>query len=62
MAEFPPKFNCLKELAEELRRTLFSIQDKSLFTETYRDSDKLYRPIIEAFKRAITSYGVVNSG
>jgi hypothetical protein len=62
MAEFPPKFNSLKELAEELRRTLFPIRDEALFTGTYRDSDKLYRPIIEAFKKAIASNKVVNSG
>jgi hypothetical protein len=62
MAEFPPKFNGLKELAEELRRTLFPIRDESLFTGTYRDLDKLYRPMIEAFERAIASYGVVDSG
>ena len=62
MAEFPPKFNGLKELAEELRRTLFPIRDESLFTGTYRDSDKLYRPMIEAFERAIASHGVVDSG
>ena len=62
MAEFSPKFDSLKELAEELRRTLFPIRDESLFTGIYCDSDKLYRPIIEAFERAITSYRVVDSG
>jgi hypothetical protein len=62
MAEFSPKFNGLKELIKELRRTLFPIRDESLFTGTYRDSDKLYRPMIEAFKRAIASYRVVDSG
>ena len=60
--EFPLKFDGLKELAEELRRTLFPIRDESLFTGTYRDPDKLYRPMIEAFKRAIASYRVVDSG
>jgi hypothetical protein len=38
--EFPLKFDGLKELAEELRRTLFPIRDESLFTGTYRDPEK----------------------
>ena len=40
----------------------FPIRDGALFTGTYRDPDKLYQPMIEAFKRAIASYRVVNSG
>jgi hypothetical protein len=62
IAEFPAKFESLKGLAEELRGILFPIRDGALFTGTYRDPDKLYQPMIEAFKRAIASYRVVNSG
>jgi serine/threonine protein kinase len=62
IAEFPAEFERLKGLAEELRGILFPIRDGALFTRTYRDPDKLYRPMIEAFKRAIVSYGVVDSG
>jgi serine/threonine protein kinase len=62
IAEFPAEFESLKGLAEELRGILFPIRDGALFTGTYRDPDKLYQPMIEAFKRAIASYRVVNSG
>jgi hypothetical protein len=34
MAEFPPKLDGLKELAEELRQILFPIRDELLFTGT----------------------------
>jgi hypothetical protein len=60
-AEFPAEFESLKELVEELRGILFPIRDGALFTGTYRDPNKLYRPMIEAFKRAIASYRVVDS-
>jgi hypothetical protein len=56
LEEFPPKFGDLKELGEELRRALFPIREESLFTGTYRDPDKLYIPMIEAFERAIIKY------
>jgi Fungal protein kinase len=61
IAEFPVEFESLKGLAEELRGILFPIRDRALFTGTYRDPDKLYQPMIDAFKRAITSYRVVDS-
>lgn len=51
--EFPSKFHCVKELAEELRRALFPIHEESLFTGTYRDPELLYIPMIGAFERAI---------
>jgi hypothetical protein len=54
--EFPPKFDSLKGLAEELRRALFPIRDESLFTGTYRDPDKLYKPMIDAFDRVIAKH------
>jgi Fungal protein kinase len=56
LEEFPPKFGGLKELGEELRRALFPIREESLFTGTYRDPDKLYTPMIDAFERAIVKY------
>jgi hypothetical protein len=56
MAEFPPYFDGLKELAEELRRTLFPIRDESLFRATYRDPEKLYQPMIDALSRAIAKH------
>jgi len=54
--EFSPEFDDLKGLGEELRRTLFPIREESLFTGTYRDPDKLYTPMIDAFERAINNY------
>ncbi|KAH8745703.1 hypothetical protein F5883DRAFT_609618 [Diaporthe sp. PMI_573] len=51
LAEFPAEFEDLKGVAEELRDILFPIREESLLT--YRDPDKLYRPIIDAFGRAI---------
>ena len=62
IAEFPAEFGSLKGLAEELRGILFPIRDGALFTGTYRDPDKLYRPMIEAFEKAIAGYGGVGSG
>jgi hypothetical protein len=61
IAEFPAGFESLKGLAEESRGILFPIRDGALFTGTYRDPDKLYQLMIDAFKRAIASYRVVNS-
>jgi hypothetical protein len=54
--EFPPKLNGLKGLAEVLRRALFPIRDESLFTGTYRDPEKLYKPMIDAFSRVIAKH------
>ncbi|KAI9780023.1 MAG: hypothetical protein M1816_003194 [Peltula sp. TS41687] len=56
LAEFPPKFIALTALTEELRRILFPIREESLFTGTYRDTDKLYQPMIEAFNRTIVKH------
>ncbi len=56
LAEFPPRFNGLTELAEELRRALFPIREESFFTGTYRDSEKLYKPMVDAFNAAIARY------
>jgi hypothetical protein len=48
-----PKFDGLKELDRELRRTSFPIREEPLFTGTYRDPEKLYKPMIDAFSRGI---------
>jgi hypothetical protein len=56
IAEFSAEFQSLKGPAEELRRTLFPIRDESLFTGTYLDPEKLYKPIIDAFNRAMARY------
>jgi hypothetical protein len=40
----------------ELRRTLFPIQDESLFTGTHHDPVKLYKPMINAFNRAMAKH------
>jgi serine/threonine protein kinase len=54
--EFPLKFDGLKELAEELRRTLFPIKDESFFTGIYRDPEKLYKFMVDAFNRIMARY------
>jgi serine/threonine protein kinase len=56
-AEFPAEFQSLKGLAEEIRDVLFLYRE-GLFTGTYRDPDRLYKPMIDAFEGAIASYGV----
>jgi len=53
--EFPLEFDGLEVLAKELRDIIFPYRE-GLFTGTYRDPDKLYRPIIDAFDRAIAKY------
>jgi hypothetical protein len=53
--EFLLKFDGLEVLIKELRDILFPYRE-GLFTRTYRDPDKLYRPIIDAFDRAIAKY------
>lgn len=50
--EFPTNFEGLKGLAEKLRDLLFPYVD-GLFTGTYRESEKMYQPMIKAFQRAI---------
>ena len=54
--EFPTEFDGVKQLAEELRGILFPIRDEALFTGTYRDSEKLYKPMIDAFDKTIPRY------
>ncbi|KAF1997507.1 hypothetical protein P154DRAFT_524707 [Amniculicola lignicola CBS 123094] len=56
LIEFPQEFGGLTELAEDLRGLLFPIRDDALFTGTYRDAERLYQPMIEAFERAIARY------
>jgi hypothetical protein len=62
ITEFSAEFRSLKGLAEELRRALFPIREESLFTGTYHNPDKLYKPMIDAFNRAITKYMEGESG
>lgn len=59
IAEFPTQFESLKILAEKLRDILFPIREGSLFTGTYHDPDKLYKPMIEAFEQAIVECRVI---
>ena len=61
LAEFPADFEDLRRVAEELRDILFPIREESLFTGTYRDPDKLYQPMIEAFDRAIARHRAIAS-
>ncbi|KAF4637853.1 hypothetical protein G7Y89_g244 [Cudoniella acicularis] len=53
VAEFALQFESQKQLACELRSTLFSIKDGAIFTGTFRDNDIMYDGIIGAFSRAI---------
>ena len=55
ITEFPANFDGLEVLAEELRDFLFPYRE-GLFTRTYRDPDRLYKPMIDAFERAIVKY------
>jgi hypothetical protein len=55
--EFPPRFAGLKELAKELRQTLFPMRHGLLFTGTYVDSSRLYNPMIGSFEKAIANIG-----
>jgi hypothetical protein len=57
LTEFPPVFEGLKLLSEELRDVLFPYRE-GLFTGTYGDPDKLYQPMIDAFDRAIARRNV----
>ena len=50
---FPSKFG---DLAKVLRWALFPIRDESLFAGTYRDPEKLYKPMIDAFSRVIAKH------
>lgn len=51
--EFPPEFNCLKELAKELRMASSPIQRGALFRGTWSDPKKVYIPMVDAFDKAI---------
>ena len=51
--EFPREFDVLKDIAEELRKTLFPVRDGTIFRGTYRDHNKLYTPMVNAFDKAI---------
>lgn len=53
LREFPSEFDCVKPLCRELRRILFPIHKDELFTGTPIDPQILYRPIIDAFDKAI---------
>ncbi len=53
LAEVSPVFEVLKDLAVKIRDILFPIREESLFTGTYRDPDKLYKPMVEAFEQTI---------
>ena len=53
--EFPLEFNGLEALANGLRDILFPYRE-GLFTGTYRDPDRLYKHMIDAFERAIAKY------
>ncbi|KAK7214782.1 hypothetical protein V2G26_002785 [Clonostachys chloroleuca] len=56
LAEFPEKFESLKQLAESVRRILFPIVDGAVWTGTDNNSDtinSLYDGIVGAFEHAI---------
>ena len=58
-AEFPPQFEDIKPLAEELHHVLFPIRDESLFTGTYSEPkgiNSMYDGMINAFDSAIETY------
>jgi hypothetical protein len=55
IAEFFEEFNGLEVLAKKLRDILFPYRE-GLFTGIYRDPDRLYKFIIDAFERAIAKY------
>lgn len=52
-AEFAPKFNNLRDLAEDLRDVPFPIRGR-LFIGTYKDRNVMYGGMINAFNKAIT--------
>lgn len=58
--EFPPEFNCLKELAKELRMALSPIRPGALFRGTWRDPKKVHTPMLDAFDKAILKIGREN--
>lgn len=54
--EFPHEFDCIMELAKELRAIIFPIRGGGLFTGSPSDPEKLYTPIVEAFDEAIVFF------
>jgi hypothetical protein len=56
-AEFALEFCGLKDLAEELRSTLFRSRDPAPFTGTYKDRSIMYYGMINAFNKAISHLG-----
>lgn len=58
--EFPPEFNCLKELAKELRMALSPIRPGALFRGTWSDPKKVHTPMLDAFDKAILKIGREN--
>lgn len=61
LLEFPPEFETLKGLAEELRDLLFPIHEGAMFIGTYSNPERLYRPMIEAFNQAIARHEKLDS-
>jgi len=55
--EFAPEFCGLKDLAEELRNTLFRSRDLAPFTGTYNNRSIMYDGMINAFNKAISHLG-----
>lgn len=56
--EFPPEFQSLKWLAENLRQVLFPLQDGVIWTGTHdlpKAVEKLYDEMIRALEEAIAS-------
>ena len=51
------QFCGLKDLAEELRNTLFRSRDLAPFTGTYKDCSIMYDGMINAFNKAISHLG-----
>jgi hypothetical protein len=56
VAEFPSEFVSLNDLAEKIREILFPIRNGSLFTGAYHDPDRLYKPMADAFERAVADF------
>lgn len=55
LAEFPPAFECVKELCREIRRELFPYHSETgMFIGTPKCPDKKYETIIAAFDTAIS--------
>lgn len=57
ISEFAPEFCGFKDLAEELRNTLFRSRDLAPFTGIYQDCSIMYNGMINAFNKAISHLG-----